>query len=62
MKRNKLKAQSLVEYLLIFAMVALVSYGFVSHFNFVTLRNYVFNRPASTTSGATTITIEPMTK
>lgn len=62
MKRN---AQNLLEYILIFAMVAIVGYAFVSHFNMTNIRNYIFKRPASesTVNGVTStkINIEAMT-
>lgn len=63
MKKNKTKAQNLVEYILIFGMIALASYAFVSHFDLAKLRNMIF-RPGSTTSttsGRTTMSIGNMT-
>jgi hypothetical protein len=62
MKRNmKKKAQNLIEYLLIAALIAVACYGFVAKFNINTLKNYVFMRPADSTD-STKITIEPMTQ
>jgi len=60
MEKNQKKSQNLVEYLLIFAMVAIVSYGFVAKINLKTIKNYVFDRPADTTD-PTKIKIEAMT-
>jgi len=54
------KGQNLLEYILIFAMVALVSCAFVTRFDFGKLRNYVFSRP-TTSSDNTKINIEAMT-
>lgn len=55
------KAQNLLEYILIFAMVAtVIGYGFVSKFDFRAIKNYVFMRPADS-SDSTRIKIEPMT-
>lgn len=62
MKKNKLQSQNLLEGILIFALVALGCCAFVSHFDYKLLRNYVFGRPATTSGGSTTITIEAMTK
>lgn len=63
MKKN---GQNLIEYLLIAALIAVASYGFVAKFNLQSLRNYVFMRPASTdtTNGVTgtRIKIEAMTQ
>ena len=62
MKKNK-KAQNVLEYILIFAMVAAGGYAFVTKFDFKTLRNYDFMRPvdSSDTTNGTKIRIEPMT-
>lgn len=57
-KRN---AQGLLEYILIFAMIAVVSLGFVTKFDLSKIRNHIFDRPADTTDPSR-ITIEPMTK
>lgn len=57
----KKTAQNLLEYVLIFAMVAVVGYGFVAKFDLTQLKNYVFSRPADTTD-ASRIRIEPMTE
>lgn len=60
------KAQNLLEYILIFAMVAIAGYFFVSKFDFKNIRNYVFMRPASTGTvngvSGTRIKIEAMTE
>jgi hypothetical protein len=49
----KIKAQNLVEYILIFGMVAVICwFGFASKFNLKDLRNLIFNRPASTTDAS----------
>lgn len=57
----KKDAQTLIEYILIFSFVAIVVYAFAAKFDFKTLRNYIFLRPATTSSGITKINIEPMT-
>lgn len=54
------KGQNLLEYILIFAMLAIVGYVFVSKFNFNSLKGYVFMRPADS-ADATKIKIEAMT-
>lgn len=59
MKRRN--AQGLLEYLLIFAMIAVVSLGFVTKFDLSKIRNHVFDRPADT-ANPSRITIEPMTQ
>ena len=55
------KAQSLLEYTLIVALVALAGYMFAAKFDLQTLMDYVFNRPADTTTPSQ-INIEAMTK
>lgn len=56
------KAQNLVEYLLIFAMVAFFcAFAFAGRFNFAALKNFVFNRPTDS-SDAGKIKIEAMTE
>jgi len=56
----KKKGQNLIEYILIFAMVVVVTYGFVLKVDFKTLKNYVFMRPADS-SDPSKIKIEAMT-
>ena len=58
---KKKKAQNLMEYLLIAAMVAIAGYAFVTKFDFQNLKNYVFNRPADSADN-TKIRIEAMTE
>lgn len=55
------KGQNLLEYILIFAMVAIAAYAFSSHFNLNILKSYVFMRPADSTDSSK-ITIESMTQ
>ena len=50
------KGQTVVEYFLIFALVALFATTFASKFDFKKIKNYVFSRP----SGGPVIEIEPM--
>jgi len=54
------KAQNLVEYILIFLLVAVAGYMFVSKMDLKSIKNYVFMRPAD--SSGTQITVEAMTK
>ena len=54
------RGQNLLEYILIFAMIAFVGYVFVAKFDLKTLKNYVFNRPSE--SGSSKIKIEAMTE
>lgn len=65
MNKNK-KAQNVMEYLLIASMVALAGYYFTAKFDMTKLKNYVFNRPASTETingvSGTRIKIESMTQ
>ena len=62
MKKVKtLKAQNLLEYLLIASLVAVVGYGFVARFDLQKLKNYVFMRPADSTD-TSKIKIEAMTE
>lgn len=56
MRKN---AQNLVEYFLIFSLMAVAMFGFAAKFDFKNLKNYIFMRPANSTTGI--ITIEPMT-
>lgn len=55
------RAQNLLEYILIFAMVAIAGYFFVTRFDFTQIKNYVFNRPADA-ANPTRIKIESMTQ
>ena len=57
----KKKAQTLVEYVLIFVLVSLIAYTFVSKFNFQAIKSYVFMRPVDSTNSSK-IKIEPMTE
>lgn len=57
----KKEAQSLVEYVLIFVLVSIIAYTFVSKFNFQGIKNYVFIRPVDSTDSSK-IKIEPMTE
>lgn len=65
MNKNK-KAQNVMEYLLIASMVAIAGYYFTAKFDIKKLRNYVFDRPASTGTvngvTGTRIKIESMTQ
>jgi len=58
---KKVKAQNLIEYILIASMIALAGYLFVSKFDMQKIKNYVFMRPADSTD-STKIKIEAMTK
>lgn len=42
----KLRSQNLVEYLLIFALLAVAGYAFMSKIDLRSIKNYVFMRPA----------------
>jgi len=61
----KMKSQNLLEYALILALIAVVGGAVLSKFDLRVIKNYVFNRPASTSTvngvTATRINIEPMT-
>lgn len=57
----KKKSQNLLEYILIFAMLAVAGYAFVAKFDLKTLKNYVFMRPADN-ADTTKIKIEAMTE
>lgn len=57
---NVKKGQNLIEYILIFAVVALLAYAFISRIDLRTIRNYVFVRSPSATNPSQ-IEIEPMT-
>lgn len=52
------KAQNLLEYILIFALVAVMGYVFMANFDLKKIKNYVFGRPSDS---ATEIKIEAMT-
>lgn len=54
------KGQNLLEYVLIFAMIAVVGSLVVSKFDLRTIKNYVFMRPADSTDSSK-IKIEAMT-
>ena len=60
-KNNKKKSQNLLEYILIFAMVAVAGYAFVAKFDLSRLKNYVFSRSADT-ADTSKIKIEAMTE
>lgn len=60
MKKNQKKAQNLLEYILIFAMVAIAGYAFAAKFDIRKIKNYVFDRPADSSSPSK-IKIEAMT-
>ena len=55
------QAQNLIEYILIFAMVAIVCSMFVIKLDLRQIKNHVFDRPADTTNPSR-INIEPMTE
>jgi len=55
------KAQNLVEYALIFSLVAIVCLVFTSKMDLRAIKNYIFMRPADSTD-STKINIEAMTK
>lgn len=62
---KKKSGQNLLEYALILALIAVVGAVVVSKFDLKKIRNYVFNRPATTGTvngvTGTRINIEPMT-
>ena len=63
MKQRKIKAQNLIEYALILAMIAIAGYYFVANFDLNKIKNYVFDRPTYTDSkGYEKIKIEAMTE
>jgi len=55
------KAQNLVEYALIFSLVAIICLVFTSKMDLQSIKNYVFARPADA-DDSTKINIEAMTK
>jgi len=58
---KKSKAQNILEYVLIAAVIAMSGYIFVSKFDMQKLKNYVFMRPADDTNKSR-IKIEAMTE
>ena len=58
---KQMSSQTMLEYILIFAMVAMISAGILMHFDLKSLKNYVFMRPADSTD-ASKIKIEAMTE
>jgi len=58
---KKVKAQNVLEYILIASLIAISGYLFVSKFDLQQLKNYVFMRPADSTD-STKIKIEAMTQ
>jgi len=57
MKKN---GQTLVEYILIAALVAIIGYAFVAKFDLSKVKNYVFMRP-NDSQDSTKVKIEAMT-
>lgn len=57
----KKKAQNLLEYALILALIAVAGAAFVMKFDLGKIKNYVFNRPTSSTD-STKVEIRAMTK
>ena len=55
----KIKAQTTLEYMLIFMIVAVALFGAMAKVDFKAIKNYVFMRPAD--EAGNTITIEAMT-
>lgn len=55
------KGQNLIEYILIFMIVALAGYAFISRMDFNAIKNYIFAHP-SASSTPSQITIEEMTR
>lgn len=60
-KIKKVKAQNVMEYVLIAAVIAMSGFIFVSKFDMQKLKNYVFMRPADETNQSR-IKIEAMTE
>lgn len=54
------KAQNLIEYILIFALVAIAFGAFAVKMNLKMIKNYVFMRPAES-AGSSRLKIEAMT-
>lgn len=54
------KGQNLLEYILIFSLVAVAAYAVLFKFDFKAIKNYVFMRPADS-DNSNQITIEAMT-
>lgn len=61
MKQNNRSAQNLLEYMLIFALVAIIGYFVAANVNLQSLKNYVFMRP-SDSDNPSHIKIEAMTE
>lgn len=59
---EKIKAQHLVEGILIIALVAFGCIAFVTRFDLKTLRDYVLGVPATDSGGRTTISVDSMTE
>lgn len=57
----KKEAQTLVEYALIFVLVALMAYTFANGFDFQAIKRYVFMRPVDSTDSSK-LKIEAMTE
>lgn len=57
----KKKAQTLIEYVLIFILVVVMVYTFLAGFDFEAIKRYVFIRPVDSTD-STKIKIEAMTE
>jgi hypothetical protein len=57
----KKRGQNLLEYILIFAMIAIAGYAFVAKFDLKSIKNYVFSRPTDS-ADSTKIKIEAMTE
>lgn len=59
-QKKKQLAQNLMEFILIFALVAIACFGFVMKFNFGKFKNFVFLRQTDS-ADKTKIKIEAMT-
>lgn len=58
--KKKFKAQNLMEFILIFSLVAVACFGFVMKFDFGKFKNYVFQRETDS-SDNTKVKFEAMT-